>query len=612
MIIQPRSLLLDIWRATLKCSLVDGEWTNTGRDGGGSISDAEQLVCLLYPAYKIPGLGIHRPDSTVPDVRDALEAFGDPVAVAKAVTTLIAGYLRRYTAPDGTPVFPAGGSLRPADAGERVTERQSALETVEAFSIAVTLSLSGLAFVKGFARHVRGPALTATLYELEEALSGRLTYAMRGLLDSFAVDVFPEDSPQGDTVYHTINQRRQQRTVLFDRLRRDLQPTRAGLREFRRLPRHVDSSLADESRLFQCGWSWGPVRTGDADRDRTAAATADPVPSPYFTAVAMDGIVDLLADQTLSLGLISAEQQSDAAALGTCWRLTQNYWTALARYGTGQWPLKDMPWRTGVGEESDYSTLQVASVVVHSLMRYRGMGDIVLGDDLTPLVDVLEELAERGGITRRLVAGSRARELHEPGAAVPLPGSERYGPAAVWPAADYAPMLLKRMLQVAGLAQDLRQRDRLLTAADSLVEHLWQRRLNRGPASGLWDAPGLVYAPHTTKSPREPSWYMTERVMEVLVVAATTVNAAPARSDSLYEEAIEMLREAEHLLAQELMLRPAPEPEPRQQLGRIEQDLRRAREVVDTRPGVALARAAEALRLLDELAVARSDATGRG
>jgi hypothetical protein len=601
--------LLDVWRSILRCSLVGGEWTNTGRDGGNSISDAEQLVCLLYPAFKIPGLGISRPDATEPDVHEALSALGDWTGAPRAMAEIIAGYLARYSAADGRPVFPAGNYIRSLPPETTPTAQQTGLETVEAFSISITLSLSALAFVKEFAEHVRGQELSTMLRELEGALSRRLTHAMRGLLDSFTVDVFPEDSPQGDMLYHTINQRRQSRTALFERLRRDLQSTRAGLRGFPRLPGHLDSLLEDESRLFQCGWSWGPVGDGTPDCSPAAAGS---VPSLYFTAVAMDGIVDLLSDQTLNRGLVAADQQRDAADLGMCWRLTQNYWTALARYGYGKWPLEDIPWRTAGGEESDYTTLQVASVVVHGLMRYRGMGDMVLGDDLTPLVDVLEELAARGGITRRPVAGSRAWELHDPGLLVPLPGSERHGSPAGLLASDYAPMLLKRMLQVAGLAQDLHQRDRMLSAADELMDHLWQRRMTRGPAAGLWDAPGLVYAPHTAKSPTAPSWYLTERVVEVLVVAATTVNAPPARSPSLFATATELLREAEHLLAQEMMIRPVSGTSTDGLLGQLEITLRRARDVVELLPGVACVRAQQALRELDDLAHARSRAAGGG
>ncbi|MER6979448.1 SCO2524 family protein, partial [Streptomyces carpinensis] len=550
MIIQPRRGLLEIWGATVRCSLREGGWVNPGCDGSGSISDAEQLICLLYPAFKVKGLGFSEPDATERDVHEALAPLGGWETAPTALAEIIGRYLDTYSAQDGRPVFPAGGCLRPLERGAEPSPEQARLETVEAFSMAVTFSLSALAFVKSFAAHVRGARLTASLRETEAALDRRLTHAMRGLLASFCVDVFPADSAKGETLVRTLTQKRQPPGVLLDQLAGELGPVRAGLRGLP-LPASVAPRLADEALLFQCGWSWGPVRADDDQPPNVA----DPVPSLYFTVTAMDGIVDLFSRQTLLRGLLSPEQHGLAHELQRRWELAQGYWTSLARFGGARWPLQDMPWRTAESEESEYATLQVASVVVHNLMRRHDLDDVAPVDDLTPLADVLVELAARGGITRRPSARGRTAELHVPGELLALPGSERGGPALGRLVSDYAPMLLKRVLQVAGLTPDLRQRDRLLSVADELADHLWGRRLNRGPAADLWDVPGAAYG-RPDPQPAKPSWYLTERVMEVLVVAATMVGRTPARSPLLSETAGELLREAEHLFAQELMSRP--------------------------------------------------------
>ncbi|WP_043671113.1 SCO2524 family protein [Streptomyces xylophagus] len=602
MLIQPRRALLKIWQSILSCSLIEQSWGNPGRDGGNSISDAEQLVCLLYPALKIPVLDFSVPDATEPDVLKALSPLGDFAIAPKALAGIVKDYLAAYS-DEGRPVFPPGSRVRPLDPAAEPSPGQEELETVEAYSMSVTFSLSALAFIKSFAKQVRGEELTAELRTTEAALDRRLTHAIRGLLDSFAVDVFRKDSPKGATLLRTLSQRHQSEDVLVDRLRSELQPIRAGLRGLS-LQASVGPLLADEELLFQCGWSWGPVRSGDDDRLRVA----EPVPALYFTVTAMDGIVDFFSRQTLLLGLLSDEQQALAHALRLRWELTQSYWTALARFGGAHWPLADPPWRPtyNEGEDSDYATLQVASVVVHNLMHRHGADDVTPVDDLTPLAEVLEELAARGGITRRPLADARTVELHDPGELVPLPGSERCGPALGLRVSDYAPMLLKRMLQLAGLTPDLRQRDRLLSVADDLVDHLWHRRLARGPAAGLWDAPEAVYA-HRVAASTAPSWDVTERVVEVLVVAATAVNTPLARSTLLAEIVEEILRDAEQLYAQEVMRRPVGHSA-NNPLDGVESALRRARDIASARPGVAVALAIEALRELDYLALARDRA----
>ena len=70
--IQPRQNILDVWRSVVAASFRDGFWTWGGRDASNSISDAEQLLCLLYPAAEIESLALDRPDEMADDVRSVL------------------------------------------------------------------------------------------------------------------------------------------------------------------------------------------------------------------------------------------------------------------------------------------------------------------------------------------------------------------------------------------------------------------------------------------------------------------------------------------------------------------------------------------------------------
>jgi hypothetical protein len=268
--------------------------------------------------------------------------------------------------------------------------------------------------------------------------------------------------------------------------------------------------------------------------------------------------------------------------------------------------LENIPWRTSDGEESDYFSLLVSAVLVQDLVNRRATDD-----DLTRAVLVFEELARRGRITSRVTRDDPAVGLHLPGIQMALRGTEELGPPLYWSVADFAPLLLKRTLQAAGLSGNVIARDRLMFVAEATMEHLARRRLSVGPSAGLWDDPAELLLPDATGSPQErPSWYLTERVVEGLVAAADTFDGPPLRSGRLVEHALDLISEADHLLNQEML---GADSEDRSAmhvgLGRIEARLSRARRVLNERPSTASALALEALRELDELAVARGDAT---
>src|SRR5262249_27748550 len=112
--IQPRQQLLETWRAMMHASLQDGSWVWGGRDKQNSISDAEQLLCIMYPAAEIPGFGLFTPDETADDVLNALARAGDSIGVPMLLIKVIGEYLRSYVDPSsGMPIFAGGSSFSP-------------------------------------------------------------------------------------------------------------------------------------------------------------------------------------------------------------------------------------------------------------------------------------------------------------------------------------------------------------------------------------------------------------------------------------------------------------------------------------------------------------------
>ncbi len=79
--LQPRQQILEIWQATTRNSYQDSKWVWGGRDSSNSISDAEQLLCLMTPAAEIPVFKLDRPDQTSEDVLKSLRILGDSVEI---------------------------------------------------------------------------------------------------------------------------------------------------------------------------------------------------------------------------------------------------------------------------------------------------------------------------------------------------------------------------------------------------------------------------------------------------------------------------------------------------------------------------------------------------
>ncbi|MBE3014220.1 hypothetical protein IL992_34335 [Microbispora sp. NEAU-D428] len=606
--LQPRQQLLELWEAAARASYRDGVWAWGGRDGSNSISDAEQLLCFMYPASELPGFRLDTPDETADDVLTALSVLGDSVEIPKLLLKVIGQYLRTYTADDGRPLFSGGSYFRSVDDETKVTPEQLQLDVVDSFSMSVTLALGTLGFLKVFRQSVRRESIRREIRELEDLASKRLSAAMAGLLRSFTVNAFDPGSTAGRALLRTVNQTGAPVRRVLDDLRRELRPVRAGLRDLT-IGSGSQVDLDNENLLFECGWTWGIVKDAPdivtpLDIGPQPKGVAADTPFLYFTVNALVGIADLFSARTRVLSLLNDDQITLAQAIQRRWDLTQSYWRTIATYGRGTWPLEDIPWRTVDEKESDYYSLGVTAMVVQSLVNNRA-ADV----DLGRVAAVLEELAIRARIIRRAVPGDPPVLMHSPGVPINLHGSDVLGPHLLWVVSDFAITLLKRTIWAASIAQNTRMRERLLALADQIWRHIMLRRHTDGPAAGLWDQPGNVFTDIQVRD-EEPSWYFSERVVEFLVSAATSSGEPPLRSPQLVELALQMLGEAEHLLDQELVTRPLVGGQTIQpKLRSIQASLQRARAIVSDRPATAQALINDALLGLERLSAARDSAS---
>jgi hypothetical protein len=608
--IQPRQQLIEIWRAVAKSSFQDEKWVWGGRDGTNSISDAEQLLCIMYPATTLSSFRLDRPDETVEDVLDALAAFGDSVEIPRLLIRVVTEYMERYTGDTGSPIFSAGSYFEPHESGAALSARQRALDVVDSFAMSITLTLATVGFCRRFRNVIRREGLRHEVDKLEALASTRLSAAMVGLLRSFSVVVFDANSAAGRTLCRMTNQAGLSERRAVDNLQRALVEIKARLSDLD-IGSGQAADLDNPNRLFQCGWSWGIVK--DAPRVDTAEeigpqpdGVAQGAPYLYFTVVALDGLADLFSERTRTEGLLNQDQLKLMQTLQIRWDLAHLYWSTIASLGTDRWPLEDLPWRTATDEdESDYYSLLVSSMVVHNLVQTRGTDS-----DLGRVGRVLQELASRGRITRRALRDDPSVHLHAPGFSIPLRGSEEAGEYPIsWLVSSFAPLLLKRAIRIAELVRDADLRGRFLTLADDVWDHLLKRRLHDGLGQDLWDQPSEVFDEVSVRYELQ-SWYYTERVVECLVAAANMLSRAPLCSPRLAGLATDLLNEADYLYDRELLNWSGEAgPSMRTTLQAVRVNLQRAWDILHERPGSAMVLASEVLRDLDRLAAARQDVT---
>jgi hypothetical protein len=609
--LQPRQQILEIWQATARTSFAEKKWVWGGRDSSNSISDAEQLLCIMLPAADIPVFRLDRPDETSEDVLRAVEAFGDSVEAPRLLIRVLTDFMERYSAEDGTPVFSGEGYFQPPPGQVGLSDSHRKLDVVDSYSTSVALTLATIGFVRVFKEVIRRDDLRREVEALEHLASRRLSAAMIGLLRSFTVSVFDAYSPEGRALCRTANQ-----SGLPER--QVIEEMRGALRDARLRDVTIGSGagtaedLDNPNRLFECGWSWGVVRNAPEISTREdvgiqPAGLALAEPYLYFTVVALDAIAALFSDRTRLLGLLNEQQTRLAQALQLRWDLTQSYWSTIATFGPGRWPLEDIPWRTTDRVESDYFSLLVTSIVVQDLVRRRAPDAA-----LSRVGQVLVELANRARITRRpFEKNDPAIALHAPGVRIDLLGGEpddeiRLG----WTVTDFSPLLLKRTMRIAGLMRDTELRSGLLDLADGIWDHLLRRRVIRDPGVDLWDQPNSVFE-QVPPGSDGLSWYYTRRVVECLVTASEVVTSPPLRNQRLADMAADLLSEADHRFDQEL-LRGSTEAGPamRATLQGARATLQRAREIIVDYPGSAFVLVSEVLLDLDRLAAARSDLAG--
>jgi hypothetical protein len=610
--IQPRRDILELWRSAIDYCYRDGKWTWGGQVERNSVSDAEQLLTILYPATVIQSLAVASVDQTSDDVLEYLRSLGNALDIPQRLIEFIGGYMRTYLI-DGTPDFSGGAYFRPEDGEAKVAAAQQNLDVVDSYSMSLTLCLSTLEFLRVYRRELRSSRMQDQVEELEKLCSRRLTAAMVGLLRSFTVNTFDPYDPPGQTMCTMVNQTGMAIEIVIRDLLEELAEIRASIAQEVALGvGQIADELENRGRLFECGWSWGVVDgapevllEAETKIGQQPTGVADARPYLYFTVAALDGIRDLFSERTRLLGLLNLEQQRLARALQLRWDLTQQFWARIATFGGGRWPIEDLPWTTTDGSESDYYSVLLSSMVIEQA----GAGKLVSAD-ADRIGSLLEKLAERGRITYRPTADDPAVALHIPGVGLRLIGSEKVaeGPRLLWTVPSFSSLVLKRLLRVSELLDDNAARVRTLDLADKIWEHIERRRITAPGGRGLWDEPTQVFTSLPATPGGRPSWHQTERVMEALVAAANVTQSQPTATSGLEASARQLLAEAEHLFDQE-RLRGTSDTgvAMRESFQVVGAKLRRARELLRARPGTASVLAGDVLRELDMIDAARQD-----
>ncbi|WP_041542289.1 SCO2524 family protein [Catenulispora acidiphila] len=604
----PRQHILDTWRAFARETFSSGEWAWGGRYPSNSISDAEQILVLLYPATEVPGFRLDRPDAIEDDVLAVLKPMGSGLDIPMRMLEALEDYLARYADEEGRPTFGGGSYLLTEEPGAEVKPEQAEYDITESYSISVTLCLSAKGFLREFQRTVERRELQSRIDVAVTALDLRLTAAMVGLLRSFVVNVLSPDTPAEAVLLRTVSQGRAVGRTLTQDLRGQLQPVRDKLPELTfGLPPENEQILRDDpERFFECGWTWG-VAQDAADIDLPAAedvrqpqGVAESRPVLHFTVNALDGLADLFSIRTSRQGLLTPEQQPLREALNLRWGLALQYWSTIATFGSARWPIEDVPWQSTDGQSSPYFSELVVSIV--ALAQQGGGADGTIGRS----VAVLEELGQRGLVSRRATDDDRGVLLHDPGVLMALRGSEEEGPPLARSYNGYAATLAKTALRVASVSTSRRNRARLIEVADTAVDHLLARRQQ---PDGLWDHPDNIFH-RSDPAPSTPAWDMTHNVVEVFVAASSLVSAPPLADQGQVDQANAKIAEARHILDQERLTAPTAGGSLLQKLLReAEQSLNRADSLASKRPATAAALADKVLRDLDELAFARQAAS---
>jgi hypothetical protein len=613
--IEPRRALLEVWSAVSKFAMEDRSWRWQGRQEPNSIADAEQLLCVLQPATALSELRLANPDETSEDASAALRDFGGELQIPRLLIEIMEDYLDRYTDSAGRPSFAGGSAFIPWEYTDTLTAEQRGLDLLVSYTTSVTLCLSAQEFLLDYERNAASSSWVKRTSEARRRFSERLTAALVGLIRSFTTNMIEPESAEGRTLLRTLDQGGSgDFQSIIEMFNRRMSEVRSRLSETR-LGVTIEAELDDPYVIFELGWTWGvaadapPVDLGDPAVDVSSQQAGLSISAPYlyFSLMALDAIEQLRSEQVRRVGLLTPTQERLASALALRSDLTRSYWSGLARFGEGRWPLEDLPWRTVDDTENDYYSLAVCALVIQDL-RTRSATE----PDLRRLGDLLAQLASRARITNRALRDDPALRLHDPGFDIELEGAEQLGPRMAYRLSDFAPVLFKRTTQLAQLTNDPGTRDQLLGLAATLWSHLRSRRIEGGKAGGLWDDPGRAYSEITARYD-EPLWSTNARVVDALISSATALNTRQMYNAALRETAVAMVSEAEFLLNQQQMSTPALSYSPIQRsLDEIRSSLQRARALLETQPSTAIGICVNAVTQLDKNALARQDARRPG
>jgi hypothetical protein len=544
-VLDAQKALLATWNRWAQVAASDDLWVD-GRNrelGRNSIMDAELLECILLPQFYLDRFSLGTPseaDEAVATVLNQLdpetrlvEGQLAPGVMAEIVERL-EDFLSRYRSESGVDLFSPGGYLETAE-GERTPDALPWV--VDSFTMSVSVCLHALYLIdqwkenqaprRGRARATPQPEVSQ-LDDLRKRLSERLTGAMLGLCRSFAVSV--EDREEWEAL-----------------TKRDW-PRGSSARTLRDLGRRLRmfaTSASTRGNAFECGWSWGPTPPDfyEAEYQRVDSwpeqeIYAEPAPYLYFTIGAIDGIGDLFSRKIAAAHLLTTEQSALATRLGFYRECASSYWSALAfaESSPGTWAVEDPPWRTSDGNASDYWTLYLLTIALASDEARETFGG---EQKLSRLLSLLEELAQRGRVTRRPHPPGEdpAVDLHvPPGQQLSLKTVMADGaPSDIafrWSIYDFAPRLLKLVGQVLSIATERSVRDRASSLIDDIwSEHLDSRRVAPEADSHAWDDVRDVFGDYPVNTTADKkaaetgaqvgSWYITERVVEALVVVVS-------------------------------------------------------------------------------------------
>ena len=495
--IQPRQHLLDIWRATARASYSpdSGDWLWGGREPANSISDAEQLLCIMLPATEIPRFRLDRPNQADEEVIRSLRLLGDAVDIPRLMVRVMIDYLEKYTRPNGSPDFSGGSYFSPADADDKPTDEQSTSTWWRA-----SPRRSASCWPPSVSSRCSGPRWNGSTSAATSTSSRAWPTATVGRHGRYGPQLHHQ------RLRHDVGQRpgpaahgqpgRRNPRRVTEELQESLQDIAAGLRDLNVGIEQV-KDLDRPGRLFECGWSWGitkgapevdvvdragrPARRLRAWTRRTCTSRWWPwTPSPSCSPSA-PAVLGLLNEEQQRLARRAADAVGpDPAVLGA---RSPSFGSAAGR------------WRTSRGAPSTASSPTTSRLLVTS----------IAARDLAVRRDTDADLGRaRPGPDRAGQPGPHhpARRSSDDPAGPPCTTraspidarghARRSGPQLSWVAADFAPLLLKRAIRVA--EPDQRHRaarpscSRWPTTSGTTCA---ERRIERRPRrSDLWDQPG--------------------------------------------------------------------------------------------------------------------------